>query len=103
MSNIIKCNITNKNKKFYLIVKTQDKILFPSKMNYKPEKAISLEDFYMLCVIGKGSYAKVVLVKRKDTGEIMALKILKKEMIEKRKQEEHVRTEREVLVSPPRI
>lgn len=61
-------------------------------------KTISLEDFYMLCVIGKGSYAKVVLVKRKDTGEIMALKILKKEMIEKRKQEEHVRTEREVLV-----
>ena len=72
-------------------------------MNYKPEKAISLEDFYMLCVIGKGSYAKVVLVKRKDTGEIMALKILKKEMIEKRKQEEHVRTEREVLVSRSRI
>ncbi len=72
-------------------------------MNYKPEKAISLEDFYMLCVIGKGSYAKVVLVKRKDTGEIMALKILKKEMIEKRKQEEHVRTEREVLVSHTRI
>jgi len=53
----------------------------------------------MLCVIGKGSYAKVVLVKRKDTGEIMALKILKKEMIEKRKQEEHVKTEREILVN----
>ena len=67
-------------------------------MNYKMDKSITLEDFYMLCVIGKGSYAKVVLVKKKDSGEIMALKILKKEMVEKRKQEEHVRTEREVLV-----
>ena len=68
-------------------------------MNHKTDKSVSLEDFYMLCVIGKGSYAKVVLVKRKDTGEIMALKILKKEMIEKRKQEEHVKTEREILVN----
>lgn len=67
-------------------------------MNYKMDKTITLEDFYMLCVIGKGSYAKVVLVKKKDSAEIMALKILKKEMVEKRKQEEHVRTEREVLV-----
>lgn len=65
----------------------------------KLDKNTTLEDFYMLCVIGKGSYAKVVLVKRKDTGEIMALKILKKEMVERRKQEEHVRTEREVLVN----
>jgi len=63
----------------------------------KLDKNITLEDFYMLCVIGKGSYAKVVLVKKKDTGEIMALKILKKEMVERRKQEEHVKTEREVL------
>jgi serum/glucocorticoid-regulated kinase 2 len=66
-------------------------------MNSKMDKSITLEDFYMLCVIGKGSYAKVVLVKKKDTGEIMALKILKKEMVERRKQEEHVKTEREVL------
>jgi serum/glucocorticoid-regulated kinase 2 len=66
-------------------------------MNSKMDKTITLEDFYMLCVIGKGSYAKVVLVKKKDTGEIMALKILKKEMVERRKQEEHVKTEREVL------
>ena len=65
----------------------------------KIDKNTTLEDFYMLCVIGKGSYAKVVLVKRKDTGEIMALKILKKEMVERRKQEEHVKTEREVLVN----
>lgn len=67
-------------------------------MDYKIEKNISLNDFLMLTVIGKGSYAKVVLVKKKDTGEIMALKILKKEMVARKKQEEHIRTERDVLV-----
>lgn len=53
----------------------------------------------LLSVIGKGSYAKVILVKKKDTGEILAMKVLKKEMIERRKQGEHVKTERDVLVS----
>lgn len=67
-------------------------------MDYKLDKTITLNDFLMLSVIGKGSYAKVVLVKKKNTGEIMALKMLKKEMVEKKKQEEHIRTERDVLV-----
>ena len=60
---------------------------------------LSLNDFLLLTVIGKGSYAKVLLVKKKDTGEVLALKVLKKEVIEKRKQEEHVKTERNVLVT----
>jgi serum/glucocorticoid-regulated kinase 2 len=64
----------------------------------KMDKNITLNDFVLLSVIGKGSYAKVILVKKKDTGEIMAMKVLKKEMIERRRQEEHVKTEREVLV-----
>lgn len=59
---------------------------------------VTLDNFVMLSVIGKGSYAKVVLVKKKDTSEIFALKILKKKHIERRKQEEHVITERNVLV-----
>jgi len=64
----------------------------------KPTKKMSLDDFLLLSVIGKGSYAKVVLIKKKDNGKIFALKILKKKYIEKRKQEEHVLTERNVLV-----
>ena len=67
-------------------------------MEYSIDKNITLNDFFMLSVIGKGSYAKVVLVKKKDTNEIMALKILKKEMVERKKQEEHVKIERAVLV-----
>lgn len=59
---------------------------------------LTLNDFLLLSVIGKGSYAKVLLVKKKDTGEVLALKVLKKEVIEQRRQEEHVKTERNVLV-----
>jgi serum/glucocorticoid-regulated kinase 2 len=54
----------------------------------------------MLSVIGKGSYAKVVLVKKKgeEVERVYAMKILKKKYIEKRKQENHVMTERNILV-----
>lgn len=55
---------------------------------------LTLDNFNMLSVIGKGSYAKVVLVKRKgeDSDRVYAMKILKKKYIEKRKQENHVMT-----------
>lgn len=48
----------------------------------------SLENFNMLSVIGKGSYAKVVLVKKKGqtNDRVYAMKILKKKYIQKRKQ-----------------
>ena len=52
---------------------------------------IGLDNFNMLSVIGKGSYAKVVLVKKKDgDGRVFAMKILKKKFIAKKKQETHV-------------
>ena len=54
----------------------------------------------MLTVIGKGSYGKVMLVKKKDTGELYAMKVLKKNEILKRNQVEHTKTERRILVLP---
>lgn len=56
-----------------------------------------LEDFILLKVIGKGSFGKVIQVRKKDTGEIYAMKVLRKENIIKRNQVEHTRTERHVL------
>jgi len=40
-----------------------------------------LENYTMLTVIGKGGYAKVLLVKKNDDGQIYAMKILKKKFI----------------------
>ena len=44
----------------------------------------------MLKVIGKGSYAKVILVRKKTNGRLYALKSMKKKYIEKKKQEKRV-------------
>eukprot|EP00743_Colponemidia_sp_Colp-15_P001355 GILK01001485.1.p1 GENE.GILK01001485.1~~GILK01001485.1.p1 ORF type:complete len:358 (+),score=61.05 GILK01001485.1:21-1094(+) len=58
---------------------------------------VSLDDFVLLKVIGKGSYGKVMQVRKKDTGQIFAMKMLRKENIVKRNQVEHTKTERNVL------
>lgn len=62
------------------------------------KESITIKNFLLLSVIGKGSYAKVILVKKKDTGNIYAIKILKKDYIEKRNQTSHVKIERNILV-----
>ena len=62
------------------------------------ERPLTLNDFNTLSVIGKGSYAKVVLVRRKDNHELYALKILKKKYLKKQNQENQVMIERNILV-----
>ncbi|GMH87084.1 hypothetical protein TrST_g9987 [Triparma strigata] len=57
----------------------------------------SLNSFKIIKVIGKGSFGKVFLVREKLTGEMFALKVLRKDNIIKRNQVEHTKTERNVL------
>lgn len=68
--------------------------LFPPSKKSSP----NIKSFYTVSVIGKGSYAKVLLVKKKDNGKYYAMKILKKQNIEKKRQENHVKMERNILV-----
>ena len=63
----------------------------------KPDQRVSLEDFSLIRVIGKGSFGKVTLVRKKDNSKIFAMKVLSKSNVVKRKQVEHTRTERRVL------
>eukprot|EP01122_Echinamoeba_exundans_P013060 TRINITY_DN5635_c0_g1_i1.p1 TRINITY_DN5635_c0_g1~~TRINITY_DN5635_c0_g1_i1.p1 ORF type:complete len:931 (+),score=210.61 TRINITY_DN5635_c0_g1_i1:146-2938(+) len=56
-----------------------------------------LDDFELLRIIGTGSFAKVMLVRKKDTGKLYAMKVLKKEEIVRRNQVGHTRTERTIL------
>ena len=58
---------------------------------------LGINDFTLLKVIGKGSYGKVMLVRKIDTGEMLAIKMLKKDYIERRNQIFHTKTERNVL------
>jgi len=48
-------------------------------------------------VVGKGSYGKVLLVKKNDDHKVYAMKILKKKQMIKRNQVEHIKTERRIL------
>jgi RAC serine/threonine-protein kinase len=56
-----------------------------------------LDSFTLLKVIGKGSFGKVFLAKEKSTGQIFALKVLRKDFVVRRNQVEHTKTERSVL------
>eukprot|EP00455_Lapot_gusevi_P054030 TRINITY_DN855_c0_g1_i4.p1 TRINITY_DN855_c0_g1~~TRINITY_DN855_c0_g1_i4.p1 ORF type:complete len:419 (+),score=117.03 TRINITY_DN855_c0_g1_i4:104-1360(+) len=58
---------------------------------------LTVNDFELLVVVGKGSFGKVMQVRKKDTGKIYAMKVLKKENLIKRKQVAHTITERRVL------
>eukprot|EP01006_Ploeotia_vitrea_P043309 TRINITY_DN66718_c1_g6_i1.p1 TRINITY_DN66718_c1_g6~~TRINITY_DN66718_c1_g6_i1.p1 ORF type:complete len:574 (-),score=39.57 TRINITY_DN66718_c1_g6_i1:213-1934(-) len=61
------------------------------------ERPIGLRDFELLMVIGKGSFAKVMKVRRKGTNDIYAMKVLKKSHIIKENMVENTRTERAIL------
>lgn len=59
---------------------------------------VSIEDFSLLRIIGKGSYAKVALVRMKSNSKIFAMKILKKDYIRQRQQASRVQDERDIMV-----
>lgn len=58
---------------------------------------VQLDQFHMLSVIGKGSYAKVMLVRKKDSQKLYALKSMKKKYIEQKKQEGRIMMEKNIL------
>jgi serum/glucocorticoid-regulated kinase 2 len=63
------------------------------------DESSPLDAYVMLSVIGKGSYAKVILVRRKDSGQLFAIKSMKKKYIEKKNQVKRVMMERDILTS----
>jgi serine/threonine protein kinase len=58
---------------------------------------VTREDFMPLKTLGRGSFAKVLLVRKRDTGELFAMKILSKKAIMARNQIEHTMAERLIL------
>jgi serine/threonine protein kinase len=56
----------------------------PTENLMTPGTKISINDFKLLKVIGRGSFGKVYLVRKKDSGQPYALKILKKDQLIKK-------------------
>ncbi|KJE95183.1 AGC/AKT protein kinase, variant [Capsaspora owczarzaki ATCC 30864] len=60
-------------------------------------KPVTIDDFDLLKVLGKGSFGKVMQVRKKDTGRIYAMKILVKDTLVARDEVQHTKAERHVL------
>ncbi|ELP88110.1 protein kinase, putative [Entamoeba invadens IP1] len=63
----------------------------------KGPKKVTQDDFELLQVIGRGSFGKVMLVRKKDDRKIYAMKVLRKDVVKKRNQVDHTKSEKEVL------
>ena len=59
--------------------------------------SVSLDSFHLNRVLGKGAFAKVLLVQKEDSGTMYAMKVLKKHHVARKNQIEHTRTERRIL------
>jgi serum/glucocorticoid-regulated kinase 2 len=58
---------------------------------------VGLDDFDLLKVLGKGGFGKVMLVRKKGTTDVYAMKVLKKEAVIRRNQVQHTKTETTIL------
>ncbi|OQS05764.1 kinase [Thraustotheca clavata] len=60
-------------------------------------KRLSIADFQSLAVVGRGAFGEVRLVRKKDSGEVFALKSMLKSSMVMKNQVGHVRAERDIL------
>jgi serine/threonine kinase 38 len=62
-------------------------------------KRLAVGDFQPLAVIGRGAFGEVRLVRKKDSGEVFALKSMLKSAMVMKNQVGHVKAERDILAS----
>ena len=58
---------------------------------------LKIDDFMLMKVIGRGSFGKVYMAKKKDTGKVYAVKTLKKDFIIRTNQVENTKIERDIM------
>ncbi|KAK1270852.1 Serine/threonine-protein kinase AtPK2/AtPK19 [Acorus gramineus] len=59
--------------------------------------SVGLEDFEVLKLVGQGAFGKVYQVKKKDTSEIYAMKVMRKDKIMEKNHAEYMKAERDIL------
>jgi hypothetical protein len=78
-----------------------------------PPSIVSLQDFYLLKLIGKGNFGKVMLAQHKDIHQVFAIKVISKSSVKRKSQKssdgdkpvgsnphdiDHIMAERNVLI-----
>lgn len=67
------------------------------KEEWESEESLGVDDFEYLKVVGRGAFGKVMQVRKKSSGAIYAMKILKKVDVIAKGQVEHTMAEKEIL------
>lgn len=62
------------------------------------QEAPSIDDYELLCVIGRGCYGKIYLVRELKTAQVYAMKVVKKKLIEEKNKLKYIFTERNALI-----
>uniref|UniRef100_A0A061RC98 non-specific serine/threonine protein kinase n=1 Tax=Tetraselmis sp. GSL018 TaxID=582737 RepID=A0A061RC98_9CHLO len=79
--------------------------IFPDGLHQAEDEAgflsrkLTPQDFELQTVIGQGAFGKVFLVSKRDTGEIFAMKVMRKDKILEKDHSDYVKAEREVLTA----
>lgn len=68
-----------------------------SSRNKESYVEITKDDFEYFKVLGRGTFGKVYLVKKKEAKQLLAMKILKKSVIISKNEVKHTQTERQLL------
>lgn len=76
--------------------------LFPSSIvlvPYESElcKGMNINSFHLITIAGLGSYGRVVVVRKKDTGKIYAMKIIRKDRLMKNHKESYLFEEKMIM------
>jgi serum/glucocorticoid-regulated kinase 2 len=58
---------------------------------------VGIDSFNLLKVLGRGAFGKVMLVEKKDSKEIYAMKSMRKEEIIDKEQIQHTKTEKQIM------
>ncbi|KAE8724294.1 Serine/threonine-protein kinase AtPK1/AtPK6 [Hibiscus syriacus] len=61
------------------------------------QQLVGLKDFEVLKVVGQGAFGKVYQVRRSDTSDIYAMKVMRKDKIMERNHAEYMKSERDIL------
>lgn len=69
-----------------------------TKKGSKSEEKVSVADFELLNLVGKGSFGKVIQVRKINTGEIFAMKVLSKRHIVEHNEVAHTKSEKNILM-----
>lgn len=67
------------------------------KIRRESRTKMNIRDFVPIKIIGKGAFGEVRLVRAKKTGEILAMKKMKKSEMVSKHQVQHIKAEKEVL------